>query len=59
MTYRDLLEKIQSMTEDQLNSTVTVQEPFSDDPEFLPATDFIFSTKDNDVLDEGHPVIVT
>ena len=53
ITYRDLLNKLQKLNENQLNSDITVQ--IGD--EFYKAT--MYLTDNNiDILDEGHPVIV-
>ena len=53
MTYKDLLNKLQKLNEEQLNSDLTVQIDY----EFYKATMYITDHK-IDILDEGHPVIV-
>lgn len=53
ITYRDLLNKLQKLNENQLNSDITVQI----DDEFYKATMYLTDNK-IDILDEGHPVIV-
>jgi len=53
ITYRDLLNKLQKLNENQLNSDITVQI----DSEFYKATMYLTDNK-IDILDEGHPVIV-
>ena len=59
MTYAQLAAKISTMTEDQLNSDVTVY--VSDVDEFYSVVDdypFLISCDDTDVLDTGHPYLV-
>ena len=59
MTYAQLAEKISTMTEDQLNSDVTVYVSGVD--EFYSVVDdypFLISCDDTDVLDIGHPYLV-
>jgi len=53
ITYRDLLNKLQKLNENQLNSDITVQI----DDEFYKATMYL-TDNSIDILDEGHPVIV-
>ena len=53
ITYRDLLNKLQKLNENQLNSDITVQI----DSEFYKATMYLTDNK-IDILDKGHPVIV-
>ena len=53
ITYRDLLNKLQKLNENQLKSDITVQI----DSEFYKATMYLTDNK-IDILDEGHPVIV-
>ena len=54
MTYRDLLLNLQKLTDEQLDSTITVQDVIED--EYYPAC-FGICEKDNGVLDDEHPVI--
>jgi len=53
MTYRELLNKLQCMTISQLNSDITV---YDNNGEYFRST-LMFSDKNCDVLDEGHPII--
>ena len=55
ITYRDLLNKLQKLNEAQLNSDITI---LSRDGEYYKAGLF-FTDKTVDILDEGHPVIVS
>ncbi len=54
MTYRDLLECLQKLTEEQLECTLTVELGISD--ECLPA-EWRICGEEHFVLDDGHPVI--
>ena len=58
MTYRELADLINSLSEEQQNTTVTVYDPAPD--EFFPAYNFITTGEafGTDVLDEDHPVIL-
>ncbi len=54
ITYRELLKNLQKLSEDQLDSDVTVELGLSD--ECFPA-EFRICGEEHDVLDEDHPVI--
>jgi len=53
-TYKDLLNKLNNMNEDQLNSDITI---LNDDNEYHKATLLFTDEQTCDVLDHGHPVI--
>ena len=53
MTYRELIEQLEKLTEEQLGCTVTVEHLY--DQEYYPA-DFDIVVE-SDVLDEDHPII--
>jgi len=53
-TYRKLLWALQQMNEDQLDATITVEDPCQD--ECFPAELRIAGTE-HDSLDENHPII--
>jgi len=55
MTYKELAEQILEMNESQKNSNVTVFVQGID--EYFPIDTVSFSTQENDVLDENHPVL--
>jgi len=57
LTYRELLNSLITLTEDELNMTATVY--LADVDEFIPLSTFLFSDEENDVLDEGHPYIMS
>jgi len=52
MTYKELLEQLQSLTPEQLNQTVTIKDVFHD--EFHGVEETAFTDETVDVLDEGH-----
>ena len=53
MTYRELLEELNRLSEEQANSDVTV----CCDDEFCPVKSLKF-TEETDVLDKNHPYLV-
>jgi hypothetical protein len=57
MTYRDLLTHLQSLDEHELDMNVSVL--VADINEFVPVSVFWFAGEETDVLDEGHPYIIT
>ena len=54
ITYRDLLNKLKKLNENQLNSDITIL----NNDEYYKAT-LVFTDKEIDILDEGHPVIAS
>ncbi len=55
MTYRDLLNELKSISEEQLNQTVTV---YVSGDEYFPVDETGIAAND-DVLDPGHFVLIT
>lgn len=55
MTYRELLAALYYMTDDQLDSDVTMHLTALFDDEYVPAE--LKFVEDSDVLDAGHPVL--
>lgn len=53
VTYKELANAIQNLSQEQQDMDVTVFLEYQD--EFMPANDFLFS--DTDTLDPNHPVI--
>ncbi len=51
MTYKELLDQLMMLTEEQLSQTVTVHEPYED--EYI-AVVHTATTSEADVLDEDH-----
>lgn len=55
MTYRELLAQLQQLTDEQLDSTVTVYDTVND--EYYGHTALVNTTEWEDTLDPNHPVI--
>jgi len=55
MTYKELLDQLMMLTEEQLEQTVTVHEPYED--EYI-AVVHTATTSEADVLDENHFYLV-
>jgi len=56
MTYKELLNQLQSLTEEQLNQDVAVYDTDTDEY-YQASVEFVFSTDECDVLDANHPII--
>jgi len=54
MTYRELLENLKNLSENQLDMDVSVRDVQTD--EYFSGSSFVI-TDETDVLDENHPVI--
>ena len=57
MTYGELKQKLDEMTEKELLMTVTVYDNFTD--EFIGIDKLLRTDSDCDVLDENHPVLIS
>ena len=55
MTYRELLKRLEGLTEEQLNDTVTVFEPYDQEYTAIIDTD---ATVVDDVLHEDHVFLI-
>ena len=56
MTYKELLQQLQQLTEDQLNQDVCVYDTGTDEY-YQSGVEFVFATDECDVLDVDHPII--
>jgi hypothetical protein len=56
MTYKDLLDQLQQLDEEQLNSDVAIHDTDIDEY-FQASVEFVFATDECQVLDADHPVI--
>lgn len=56
MTYKELLNQLQSLTEDQLNEDVCVYDTGTDEYYQL-NVELVYSTQECDVLNLDHPII--
>jgi hypothetical protein len=60
MTYKELLQQLQQLNEEQLNSDVSICDFFGEDecPEYYQScVEFVFATEECGVLDVDHPII--
>ena len=56
MTYKELLQQLQQLTEDQLNEDVCVYDTGTDEYYQL-KVELVYSTQECDVLNLDHPII--
>ena len=56
MTYKDLLQQLQRLTEEQLNCDVTIYEPCADDY-WKDKVELVFATDVCQELGADHPII--
>ena len=57
MTYKELLEQLQQLNEEQLNSDVAIWDGYGTDEYFQAGVEFVFATDECQVLDVDHPII--
>ena len=57
MTYKELLNQLQQLNEEQLNSDVAIWDSEGQDEYYQASVEFVFATDAQDVLDNGHPII--
>ena len=56
MTYKELLQQLQQLTEEQLNQDVAIWDSYGEDEYYQASVELVFVTE-TDVLDKNHPVI--
>ena len=56
MTYKDLLQQLQQLNEEQLNQDLCVYNKW-EDQQIQYDVDFVLATEECDVLDIEHPII--
>ena len=56
MTYKELLQQLQQLTEEQLNCDVAIYEPCADEY-WQDKVELVFATDECQVLDVDHPII--
>ncbi len=56
MTYKELLQLLQQLNEDQLNQDVCVFDSYSDEY-YQESVEIVYSTQECDTLDLDHPII--
>jgi hypothetical protein len=58
MTYKELLEQLQQLNEDQLHCDVTIFDTMGSPDEYYQAgVELVFATEECQVLDVDHPII--
>jgi hypothetical protein len=57
MTYKELLNQLQQLNEEQLNQDVCIWDCWGCGEYYQKGVEFVFATDAQDVLDVGHPVI--
>jgi len=56
MTYKELLQQLQQLNEEQLNCDVAIYEPCADEY-WQDKVELVFATDECQVLDVDHPII--
>jgi len=56
MTYKELLQQLQQLSEDQLNSDVAIYDEGTDEY-YQASVELVFATDAQSVLDVDHPII--
>jgi len=56
MTYKELLQQLQQLSEEQLNQDVAICSEDDEDEYYQASVEFVFATE-TDVLDKDHPII--
>ena len=57
MTYKELLNQLQQLNEEQLNQDVAIWDSDGQDEYYQESVELVFATDAQDVLDVDHPVI--
>jgi len=57
MTYKELLQQLQQLTEEQLNQDVAICSEDEPDEYFQAGVELVFATDECQVLDVDHPII--
>ena len=57
MTYKELLNQLQQLNEEQLNQDVAIWDSEGQDEYYQTMVELVFTTEECDVLDVNHPVI--
>ena len=55
VTYKQLLDRLLTLTDEQLDCTPTIYDPDAD--EYYPVTTFLTASDTNQVLNESHPYL--
>jgi hypothetical protein len=57
MTYKELLQQLQQLNEEQLNSDVAICSEDDEDEYYQAGVELVFATDAQSVLDVDHPII--
>ena len=57
MIYKELLQQLQQLTEEQLNQDVAIWDSCGQDEFYQESVEFVFGTEECQVLDVDHPII--
>jgi hypothetical protein len=57
MTYKELLQQLQKLNEEQLNMDVCIWDSYGQDEYYQLGVEFVFATDECQVLDVDHPII--
>jgi hypothetical protein len=57
MTYKELLQQLQQLNEEQLNSNVAICSEDDEDEYYQAGVELVFATDAQSVLDVDHPII--
>jgi hypothetical protein len=57
MTYKELLQQLQQLTEEQLNQDVAICSEDDEDEYYQASVELVFATDAQSVLDVDHPII--
>jgi hypothetical protein len=57
MTYKELLQQLQQLNEEQLNSNVSICSEDDEDEYYQAGVELVFATDAQSVLDVDHPII--
>ena len=56
MTYKELLQQLKQLNEEQLSQDVAIWDCYGQDEYYQASVEFVFATE-TDVLDKDHPII--
>jgi len=57
MTYKELLQQLQQLNEEQLNSDVCIWDSYENDEFYQQGVEFVFASEESEVLAVDHPII--
>jgi hypothetical protein len=57
MTYKQLLQQLQQLNEEQLNSNVCIWDSYENEVVYQESVELVIATEHCQVLNAGHPII--